>query len=84
MDPAAVLAAELNLAALVSAAALLLGAYLFMEWMITLFVKTNDVARGRDRCCYCGHALIATEDGVGYETVCRGCERTQPWFEERP
>jgi hypothetical protein len=67
-----------DLAALVSAVAVLVGVFLVIERMLEHAAAAADAIRGRDHCHYCG-ARLPSRDGFGYESRCRRCERGQPW-----
>ena len=67
-----------NLAALGSAAALLVGVFVLVQHMLEIAIEAADRARGRANCHFCG-APLPSCDGLGYAARCRACERGQPW-----
>jgi hypothetical protein len=67
-----------NVAALVAAIAVFVGALVLIERMLSRAFGAVDAFRGRDRCHFCG-APLPSRGGLGHESRCFGCERSQPW-----
>jgi hypothetical protein len=67
-----------NIAALIASIGLLVAVLVLVERMLGMAFGAADAFRGRDRCHFCG-APLASRDGLGYESRCTRCERSQPW-----
>jgi tRNA(Ile2) C34 agmatinyltransferase TiaS len=50
--------------------------FVFM-WGVTSLSRTAEVAKGRNKCAFCGKRL--KKMGAKYATTCKACGKTQSW-----